>query len=78
LLESFDFSVTFLILDYLSFIRCWTLRFWLSSLSLDLLTTCIPQVRDAKIRVFSSLKQDTDEERSEWKKLSASLKVGYY
>ncbi|KAI9384993.1 hypothetical protein POPTR_012G142200v4 [Populus trichocarpa] len=35
------------------------------------------EVRDAKIRVVSSLKQDTDEERSEWKKLSASLKSEY-
>ncbi|KAJ6876302.1 tripeptidyl-peptidase 2-like isoform X2 [Populus alba x Populus x berolinensis] len=35
------------------------------------------EVRDAKIRVLSSLKQDTDEERSEWKKLSTSLKSDY-
>lgn len=28
-----------------------------------------------KIRVLSSLKQDNDEERLEWKKLSSSLKV---
>ncbi|KAJ6386456.1 hypothetical protein OIU78_016376 [Salix suchowensis] len=35
------------------------------------------EVRDAKMRVISSLKQDTDEERSEWKKLSASLKSEY-
>lgn len=33
------------------------------------------QVRDAKIKVLTSLKQDDDEERSEWKKLSTSLKV---
>ncbi|XP_057988709.1 tripeptidyl-peptidase 2 isoform X2 [Hevea brasiliensis] len=35
------------------------------------------EVRDAKIKVFTSLKQDTDEERSEWKKLSISLKSEY-
>lgn len=35
----------------------------------------VNQVRDAKIKVLSSLKQDSDEERSEWKKLSVSLKV---
>lgn len=33
------------------------------------------QVRDAKIKVLVSLKQDSDEEISEWKKLSDSLKV---
>ena len=33
------------------------------------------QVRDAKIKVLTSLKQDNDEERSEWTKLSTSLKV---
>ena len=33
------------------------------------------QVRDAKIKVLSSLKHSTDEELSEWKKLSNSLKV---
>ncbi|XP_011076155.1 tripeptidyl-peptidase 2 isoform X2 [Sesamum indicum] len=35
------------------------------------------EVRDAKIRVLSSLKQSTDEERSDWKKLSISLKSEY-
>lgn len=35
----------------------------------------INQVREAKIKVFASLKQSTDEERSEWKELSVSLKV---
>ncbi|XP_075649197.1 tripeptidyl-peptidase 2 isoform X1 [Castanea sativa] len=35
------------------------------------------EVRDAKIKVLSSLKQDSDEERSEWKKLSVSLKSEY-
>ncbi|XP_048229293.1 tripeptidyl-peptidase 2 isoform X2 [Ricinus communis] len=35
------------------------------------------EVRDAKIKVFASLKQDNDEERSEWKKLSISLKSEY-
>ncbi|XP_031281076.1 tripeptidyl-peptidase 2 isoform X1 [Pistacia vera] len=35
------------------------------------------EVRDAKIKVLGSLKQDTDEECSEWKKLSASLKSEY-
>ncbi|XP_022724563.1 tripeptidyl-peptidase 2-like isoform X2 [Durio zibethinus] len=33
------------------------------------------EVRDAKLKVFGSLKQDTDEGRSEWKKLAQSLKV---
>lgn len=33
------------------------------------------QVRDAKIKVLTSLKQSSDEERAEWKKLSVSLKV---
>lgn len=45
------------------------LAFWIS-------TICNAyQVRDAKIRVFSSLKQNTDDDRSEWKKLADSLKV---
>ncbi|KAG8652896.1 tripeptidyl-peptidase 2 isoform X2 [Manihot esculenta] len=35
------------------------------------------EVRDAKIKVFTSLKRATDEERSEWKKLSISLKSEY-
>ncbi|XP_050220637.1 tripeptidyl-peptidase 2 isoform X2 [Mercurialis annua] len=35
------------------------------------------EVRDAKIKVFGSLKQETDEDRSEWKKLAASLKSEY-
>ncbi|XP_057476526.1 tripeptidyl-peptidase 2-like isoform X2 [Actinidia eriantha] len=35
------------------------------------------EVRDAKIKVLASLKQGTDEERSEWKKLSVSLKSEY-
>ncbi|KAL0304275.1 UNVERIFIED_CONTAM: Tripeptidyl-peptidase 2 [Sesamum radiatum] len=35
------------------------------------------EVRDAKIRVLSSLKHSTDEERSDWKKLSISLKSEY-
>ncbi|XP_052183432.1 tripeptidyl-peptidase 2 isoform X2 [Diospyros lotus] len=35
------------------------------------------EVRDAKIKVFASLKRVTDEERSEWKKLSISLKSEY-
>lgn len=35
------------------------------------------EVRDAKIKVLSSLKQDGDEERLEWKKLSVSLKSEY-
>ncbi|KAJ8771388.1 hypothetical protein K2173_026565 [Erythroxylum novogranatense] len=35
------------------------------------------EVRDAKIKVFASLKQDTEEERLEWKKLSSSLKSEY-
>ncbi|XP_050387526.1 tripeptidyl-peptidase 2, partial [Argentina anserina] len=35
------------------------------------------EVRDAKIKVLTSLKQDNDEERSEWNKLSTSLKSDY-
>lgn len=35
------------------------------------------QVRDTKIKVLASLKLGTDEEQSEWKKLSSSLKVSY-
>lgn len=35
----------------------------------------VHQVRDAKIKVLASLKQETDEERLEWKELSALLKV---
>jgi tripeptidyl-peptidase-2 len=35
------------------------------------------EVRDAKIKVLTSLKQSSDEERSEWEKLSASLKSEY-
>ncbi|RVW41982.1 Tripeptidyl-peptidase 2 [Vitis vinifera] len=33
------------------------------------------KVRDAKIKVLGSLKHGTDEERSEWRKLAASLKL---
>ncbi|OMO97822.1 hypothetical protein COLO4_14332 [Corchorus olitorius] len=35
------------------------------------------EVRDAKIKVFGSLKQDTDEDRAEWKNLAHSLKSEY-
>ncbi|WRX16951.1 Peptidase S8/S53 domain - like 10 [Theobroma cacao] len=35
------------------------------------------EVRDAKIKVFGSLKQDTDEDRLEWKILAQSLKSEY-
>ncbi|KAG4118359.1 hypothetical protein ERO13_D11G009700v2 [Gossypium hirsutum] len=35
------------------------------------------EVREAKIKVFGSLKQDSDEDRSEWKKLAQSLKSEY-
>ncbi|KAF6162219.1 hypothetical protein GIB67_008348 [Kingdonia uniflora] len=35
------------------------------------------EVRDAKIKFFGSLKQNTEEERSEWKELCASLKSEY-
>nr|KYP74790.1 Tripeptidyl-peptidase 2 [Cajanus cajan] len=35
------------------------------------------EVRDAKIKVLGSLKQERDEECLEWKELSASLKVKY-
>ncbi|KAK2653879.1 hypothetical protein Ddye_013735 [Dipteronia dyeriana] len=39
-------------------------------------STC-HQVRDLKIKFLGSLKQDTDEECTEWKKLAASLKSEY-
>lgn len=39
--------------------------------------TLVDQVRDAKIKVLVSLRQDSDEECSEWKKLSDSLKVQF-
>lgn len=35
------------------------------------------EVRDAKIKVLTSLKQKTDEDCAEWKKLSISLKTEY-
>ncbi|KAK9291310.1 hypothetical protein L1049_019255 [Liquidambar formosana] len=35
------------------------------------------EIRDAKIKVFASLKLGTDEECAEWRKLSASLKSEY-
>ncbi|KAL5567987.1 hypothetical protein UlMin_024562 [Ulmus minor] len=35
------------------------------------------EVRDAKIKVFASLKRDSEEECSEWEKLSSSLKSEY-
>ncbi|XP_061350960.1 tripeptidyl-peptidase 2 isoform X2 [Gastrolobium bilobum] len=35
------------------------------------------EVRDAKVKVLGSLKQETDEELLEWKELSASLKSEY-
>ncbi|KAK7279941.1 hypothetical protein RJT34_25002 [Clitoria ternatea] len=35
------------------------------------------EVRDAKIKVLGGLKQESDEERLEWEKLSASLKSEY-
>ncbi|KAJ1391040.1 Peptidase S8A, tripeptidyl peptidase II [Sesbania bispinosa] len=35
------------------------------------------EVRDAKIKVLGGLKQESDEERLEWNKLSASLKIEY-
>lgn len=35
------------------------------------------QIRDTKIKVLASLKQGIEEERSEWRKLSVSLKVTY-
>ncbi|XP_024992283.1 tripeptidyl-peptidase 2 isoform X2 [Cynara cardunculus var. scolymus] len=35
------------------------------------------EVRDVKIKVLASLKQDTEDEREEWKKLSISLKLEY-
>ncbi|XP_074282195.1 tripeptidyl-peptidase 2 [Silene latifolia] len=37
----------------------------------------VEEVRDAKINFLTSLKQNSDEERSEWKKLSLSLKSEY-
>ncbi|PNX87758.1 tripeptidyl-peptidase 2-like protein, partial [Trifolium pratense] len=36
------------------------------------------EVRDAKIKVLGTLKQESDEERSEWKELAASLKVSIW
>jgi hypothetical protein len=50
----------------------------LSELYRYLMLLLVNQVRDAKIKVLSSLKQDGDEERLEWKKLSVSLKVRAY
>lgn len=35
----------------------------------------VNQVRDTKIKVLANLKQGTEDERAEWKKLSISLKV---
>ncbi|CAI8593694.1 unnamed protein product [Vicia faba] len=35
------------------------------------------EVRDAKIKVLGTLKQESDEERSEWEELAASLKSEY-
>ncbi|KAJ7974178.1 tripeptidyl-peptidase 2-like [Quillaja saponaria] len=35
------------------------------------------EVRDAKIKVLGGLKQETDEEQSEWKKLTVTLKSEY-
>nr|GEW39471.1 tripeptidyl-peptidase 2 isoform X2 [Tanacetum cinerariifolium] len=35
------------------------------------------EVRDTKIKVLANLKQGTDEERAEWKKLSTTLKTEY-
>ncbi|XP_059451546.1 tripeptidyl-peptidase 2 isoform X2 [Corylus avellana] len=35
------------------------------------------EVRDVKIKIFSTLKQDSDEERLEWKKFASSLKSEY-
>ncbi|KAI4384768.1 hypothetical protein MLD38_002876 [Melastoma candidum] len=35
------------------------------------------EIRDAKVKFFGSLKQNTDEERSEWKNLSIKLKSEY-
>ncbi|KAH9603507.1 hypothetical protein KSS87_010023 [Heliosperma pusillum] len=37
----------------------------------------VEEVRDAKIKFLTSLKQNSDEERLEWKKLSISLKSEY-
>lgn len=44
-------------------------------LDLKLMLLLINQVRDAKIKVFGSLKHGTEEECSDWRKLAASLKV---
>uniref|UniRef100_A0A2P2LLT5 Uncharacterized protein n=1 Tax=Rhizophora mucronata TaxID=61149 RepID=A0A2P2LLT5_RHIMU len=56
-----------------------TLQDWRFSVFIFLFnaTYCLGtfQVRDAKIRVLGSLKQDNDEECLEWKTLSSSLKV---
>lgn len=44
---------------------CWSL----------ILPSLVHQVRDAKIKVLGTLKQESDEECLEWKELAASLKV---
>jgi len=41
----------------------------------SILPSLVHQVRDAKIKVLGTLKQENDEERLEWKELAASLKV---
>lgn len=40
-----------------------------------MLVEFLNQVREAKIKFFGSLKQESDEDRSEWEKLAQSLKV---
>lgn len=40
-----------------------------------ILPSIVHQVRDAKIKVLGTLKQESDEERLEWEDLAASLKV---
>lgn len=47
----------------------------LNTLCILIFPRFVHQVRDAKIKVLGSLKQETDEERVEWKELSALLKV---
>lgn len=53
---------------------CYYWRF----LQLLMLVMHVNQVRDAKIKVLGSLKQETDEECSDWKKLAASLKASAF
>lgn len=48
---------------------------WFLRIHILLYLWLVDQVRDVKIKVLANLKQGTDEERAEWKKLSVTLKV---